>query len=349
MHATTFPDGPRLLADIGGTNARFALDHGGGSIGNIAILACSDYADITAAIRTYLQCCPDMPIRNAIVAIANPVTGDIVRMTNHHWEFSINAVQRALGLDLLLVVNDFTALAMSVPTLAPTELEKIGGGTARNNGVIGLVGAGTGLGVAGLIPSSGRWLALESEGGHVAFSPSDERELTVLKYCWQHYDHVSAERLVSGPGIELIHKALAQQANRSEEKQLTTAAIVADALQAGDPLCQATIECFCGMLGTVSANLAVTLCAQGGIYIGGGVVPRLGGYFAKSPFRSRFEKKGRFSAFNAEIPTYVITAPYPAFTGVARILSDHLGDNGEQAMPIATRQRAMRASSGCAI
>ena len=185
------------------------------------------------------------------------------------------------------------------------------------------MGAGTGLGVAGLMFADNRWLTIESEGGHVAFSPSDERELAVLQYCWQRYDHVSAERLVSGPGIVLIHEALAAQ-QTTRPAALSTAAIVVRALSRADPLCQETIECFCGMLGTVAANLAVTLCAKGGIYIGGGIVPRLGGYFATSPFRSRFESKGRFSSFNAQIPTSIITAPFPAFQGAAAILADYL-------------------------
>jgi glucokinase len=190
--------------------------------------------------------------------------------------------------------------------------------------VIGLVGAGTGLGVGALVPSDGRWLALQSEGGHVAFSPCDQREQAVLSFCWQRYDHVSAERLVSGPGIALIHEALASHRNLNSGAPLSTESIVARALADSDALCRETLDCFCAMLGTVAANIAVTLCARGGIYIGGGVVPRLGEFFARSPFRARFENKGRFSAFTAQIPTLLITAPYPALTGANVLLSRHL-------------------------
>jgi glucokinase len=213
----------------------------------------------------------------------------------------------------------------------------VGGGAARAGSAIGLVGAGTGLGVSGLVPVEDRWVPLHSEGGHVAFSPLDEREVEVLRYCWQRYDHVSAERFVSGPGIALIREALAASRGIALDAALSPAEIVARALSGGDALSREAVDCFCGMLGTVAANLAVTLGAQGGIYIGGGVVPRLGGYFAESPFRARFERKGRFSAFTAQIPTWVITAPYPALTGAAGILAQHLASQ-----PAALPRRRIR-------
>jgi glucokinase len=346
MHAHPYPDGPRLLADIGGTNARFALEYASGKIINAKTLACADFASLTLAMQAYLNRWSCGGIRHAIVAIANPVTGDLVKMTNHHWEFSIEATRSELKFDTLLVVNDFAALAMAVPMLGDDEFEPIGGGTAVPEGVIGVMGAGTGLGVSGLMFAGNRWLAIESEGGHAAFSPSDERELAVLQYCWQRYDHVSVERLVSGPGIALIYEALAAQ-QTPHPAALSTAAIVARAMSRADPLCQETIACFCGMLGTVAANLAVTLCTKGGIYIGGGIVPRLGGYFATSPFRSRFESKGRFSSFNAQIPTSVITAPFPAFQGAAAILADYL--DTKTSNPFAVRRSVQESRTGASL
>jgi glucokinase len=325
MSPEPYPDGPRLLADIGGTNARFALETVPGQVSAIVTLACADYPRFENALLAYLNGRQCAPVRHAVIAIANPVGQDTVAMTNHHWAFSIAAARAELRLDTLLVVNDFAALAMAVPLLMPGELAAIGGGQARAGAVIGLVGAGTGLGVAGLIPAEGRWIALESEGGHMTFSPSDERELAVLRHCWQRYPHVSAERLVSGPGIGLIHQALVAWRGGPAAPVLPTESIVAHALAGTDDLCMETLDCFCGMLGTVAGNVAVTLCAHGGIYLGGGVIPRLGSYFAASPFRARFENKGRFSAFNAQIPTLLITAPYPALTGAATLLSQHLG------------------------
>jgi glucokinase len=312
-----------LLADVGGTNARFALLDSNGAIGRVQTLACAAYPELALAVQDYLRQQGAAEVAHAVIAIANPIDGDRVSMTNHHWTFSIEATRQRLGFATLLVVNDFTALAMAVPNLSGADLRQVGGGSARHNGVIGLVGAGTGLGVAGLVPSEGRWLPLQSEGGHASFSPSDERELTVLRHAWRHYPHVSAERLVSGPGIALTYRALAGDAF----EDLATGEIVARALAQSDPLCMQAIDCFCGMLGTVAGNLAVTLCAHGGIYIGGGVAPRLGRLFARSPFRERFENKGRFSAFNAQIPTLLICAPYPALQGAAAIMARHLGQD----------------------
>lgn len=323
MQNHPYPDGPRLLADIGGTNARFALEPAPGAIQAVQVLACADHARFEDAVRCYLAGA-NAGVRHAVIAIANPVDGDAIRMTNHHWAFSIEAARRALGLDTLLVVNDFTALAMSLPALGPGDLAQVGGGAALPGSAIGLVGAGTGLGVSGLVPSGERWIPLQSEGGHVAFSPLDEREVTVLRHAWQRYDHVSAERFVSGPGLVLIREALAASRGMAHDRELSPSDIVTRGLSGGDALSLEAIDCFCGMLGTVAANLAVTLGARGGIHIGGGVVPRLGAYFVASPFRPRFERKGRFSEFTARIPTWVITAPYPALQGASAILADHL-------------------------
>lgn len=333
MQTTHYNDGPRLLADIGGTNARFALEPAPGAIQAVQTLACADHARFEDAVRFYLagaQWGQGARVRHAVIAIANPVDGDAIRMTNHHWAFSIEAARRELGLDTLLVVNDFTALAMSLPSLQADDLAQVGGGAALAGSAIGLVGAGTGLGVSGLVPDGERWIPLNSEGGHVAFSPLDEREVTVLRHAWQRYDHVSAERFVSGPGLVLIREALAMSRGMAADTSLSPSEIVARGLTGGDLLSLEAIDCFCGMLGTVAANLAVTLGARGGIYIGGGVVPHLGPYFVASPFRARFERKGRFSEFTARIPTWVITAPYPALQGASAILADHLAHAASQ-------------------
>jgi glucokinase len=324
-----YGDGARLLADIGGTNARFALQRAPGRIEAVATLQSAGYPRFADAMRAYLGRHPDQPVRHAVIAIANPVDGDLVKMTNYDWEFSIAEARAELGLDTLLVVNDFAALAMAVPGLPGTDLVKVGGGARVPDGVIGLVGAGTGLGVAGLIPSGGRWTVLQSEGGHVAFSPSDKQEQAILDFCWQRWDHVSAERLVSGPGLSLIHEALAS-IKGIQEPVRDPADIVERALEGNDALCAEVLDAFCGMLGTVAANVAVTLCARGGIYIGGGVVPRLGEWFARSPFRARFENKGRFSNFTARIPCFVIHAACPALSGAAVLLEQHLAQHPDQ-------------------
>jgi len=327
QQAGAHADGPRLLADIGGTNARFALEPAPGRIGQIKTLRGADYQEFTDAVQAYLQWAGHPPVRHAAVAIANPVDGDQIKMTNHDWAFSIEASRTLLGLHSLLVVNDFTALSMAVPQLDSTDLWQIGGGQARPEHAIGVLGAGTGLGVGGLVRGDGRWIPLATEGGHVAFSPFTPRECAILAHCWQTWEHVSAERLVSGPGLEQIHRSLL-----AIDGHAPMALKVEEIVQRGlptavrpDALCRETVDLFCAMLGTVAGNLAVTLGALGGIYIGGGVVPHLGDYFAQSPFRTRFEDKGRFSRYTGAIPTYVIKAEYPAFVGVSAILADKLG------------------------
>jgi len=319
-------DTVRLLADVGGTNARFALETAPGRFEAVQVLGCADHATLGDAIRTYLA----LPlvsafgrVRHAAIAIANPVDGDQVRMTNHHWQFSIEALRQEAGFDILLVVNDFYALARSLPHLGEGDKVQVGGGAARAGAPLGLLGAGTGLGVSGLIPCGDGWDALRSEGGHVSFAPVDEREVAILQFAWREFEHVSFERFLSGAGVELIYRALAHHHGRPVEA-LGAPEISRRALAGECALSSEVLDVFCGMLGTVAGNLAVTLGAQGGVYIGGGIVPRLGERFAASPFRGRFERKGRFSAYLAQVPTYVITAEYPAFLGVSAILAEKL-------------------------
>ena len=319
MNAVT---APRLLADVGGTNARFALETAPRKFEAVAVLACADYPSLGAALQAYLTGPAVRPvytgaIRHAAIAIANPVGGDAVSMTNHHWSFSIAALKRELGLATLLVVNDFSALAMALPWLDPSQRLQVGGGVAQPGRTIGLVGPGTGLGVSGIIPAGKGWVALESEGGHASFAPGDEFEIGILRTLWSEHGHASAERLLSGGGIELIYRSLSGQA-------LGAAEITRRALDGGSSDCLRAVECFCAVLGTVAGNVALTLGATGGMYIGGGIVPRLGTLFARSPFRARFEAKGRLGAYVARIPTYLITEEYPAFLGVSALLAERM-------------------------
>ena len=332
-------DSPRLIADIGGTYARFALEVKPGEFTHVASLRCADHADFHAAVSAYLSGLKGtgtdtgagkhgasqqaQEIAHAAIAIANPVEGDLVRMTNYHWQFSIEEMRQRLGLDTLVVVNDFTALAMALPRLAPGDVRQIGGGEAKMPSVIGLLGSGSGLGVSALIPAGDGWISLGSEGGHTNFAPRDEREIVILRHAWKQFPHVSFERILSGPGLELMYRALAEHAGVVPE-ELSAPDITQRALEASDSVCVDTLEVFCTLLGTAAANLAVTLGALGGIYIGGGIVPRLGAYFDRSPFRARFEDKGRFSAYVAAIPTFVITAEQATFKGASAILDAQL-------------------------
>ena len=326
--ATT--DAPRLLADIGGTYARFALVGAHGRFEHVASLRCADHPDFHSAVTAYLASSPKTGVRHAAIAIANPVSGDQVRMTNYHWEFSIEQMRERLGFDTLLVVNDFTALAMALPRLAAQERRQVGGGAPVAHSVVGLLGSGSGLGVSGLIPTGAGWVSLGSEGGHTSFSPRDERELTILRFAWRSHAHVSFERLLSGPGLELVHAALCDRAGHARP-DWRAPEISRRALDGSDALCRESIDAFCAMLGSAAGNLAVTLGALGGIYIGGGIVPRLGEAFDRSPFRARFEDHGRHSGYLQRIPTYVITAEQATFVGAAAILEAQLERAGVSA------------------
>lgn len=321
--AHAFSDGPRLLADIGATHARFALETAPAVFQSVKVLKCDEFSGIAPLLHSYLADHKNLNLHHAAFAVANPIDGDHVRMTNRDWTFSTEAVRRKLGLHTLLIVNDFTALAMALPGLGAQARMQVGGGKPTEHSVIGLLGPGTGLGVSGLIPTADGFVTLGSEGGHVSFAPHDEREYAILQYAWQLWPHVSTERMVSGPGLELTYRALAKRSGQVVDAR-SAQDILHGALSDADPLCLESLECFCGMLGGAAGNLAVTLGALGGIYIGGGIVPRMGEWFAGSPFRARFEAKGRFAGYLRQIPTYVITTPNPAFFGVAAILSEHL-------------------------
>ena len=335
-------DGPRLLADIGGTNARFALETEPGEISQIRVYPCAEYPTIEDVLKKYLKDTKVGRVNHAAIAIANPVDGDQVSMTNFKWAFSIEATRRALGFDTLLVVNDFTALAMALPGLTDAQRTQVGGGSRRQNSVIGLLGPGTGLGVSGLIPADDRWIALGSEGGHATFAPMDEREDIVMHYARKKWPHVSFERVAAGPGIELIYRALAARDKKRVAPSVDPAYVV-DRAHAGDALALEAVECFCGILGTFAGNLAVTLGALGGIYVGGGVVLKLGDLFLRSSFRERFEAKGRFAPYLANVPTYLITAEYPAFLGVSAILAEQLSNRaGGGSSAVFERIRQMR-------
>ncbi|HZT88535.1 MAG TPA: glucokinase [Stellaceae bacterium] len=310
----------RLVGDIGGTNARFGLVAPDGTLLHSSILADADYATLEDAIRAYLGMRGELPMpRMGALAIASAITGDRVAMTNHSWAFSTSEMRRSLGFERLEVLNDFTAAALALPHLGPKDRMVVGGGAPVAGRPIGVLGPGSGLGVSGLIPNGAGWIALTGEGGHSTMAPATHRENAVLDLMRRRFDHVSAERCISGPGLVNLYRTLAEL--DGVPAALDTPAQITDPASAlQDPLCHETIEMFCSMLGTVAGNLALTLGAQGGVYIAGGVVPRLGERFLASPFRERFEAKGRFRPYLTAIPTYVSTHPLLAFLGCAAAL-----------------------------
>ncbi len=315
---------PKLIADIGGTNARFALLKGD-DVDDEQVLACDDHPTLVAAIEHYLKSIgassPRHRPQEAAMAIAGPITGDHIRMTNHVWEFSAATTRQQLGLSRLIFMNDFTALAMSLRYLPPQDLEPIGGGRAVLGTTIALLGPGTGLGVSGLVPAGDHWIPLQGEGGHVTLSVMNEREMAVLAQLRQRFSHVSAERVLSGPGLINLYDALCAIEGVVPDV-LSPKDITDRALSGGCRLSLETVSMFCALLGTLSGNLVLTLGAVGGLYIGGGIVPQLGKFFANSAFRDRFEDKGRYADYLADVPIYVIRTPLPAFIGLARAFID---------------------------
>jgi glucokinase len=311
----------RLLADIGGTNIRFALLADGALRPERELsLRCADFDGLEQAARHYLAQAGDPVIIEAAIDVATAVTGDLVKLTNSPWAFSIEQTRRQLGLQRLLVLNDFTALALSLPLLAAEELRQVGRGTTVAGAPIALIGAGTGLGVSGLLHCEGRWLPIQGEGGHTAFSPADEREDAVLGVLRERFGHVSTERLASGPGLVNIYRALSVLAH-DVPREREPERVAELGMRGEDPRCQEALTMFCAVLGMAAGNLVVTLGARGGLYIGGGIVPKLGEWFDRSPFRARFEHKGRFASYVAGVPTLVILAENPALRGLAAALS----------------------------
>lgn len=315
---------PRLIADIGGTNARFALLRGEERSDEL-VLACADYPDIVTAIEHYLKRVKasegaSRP-REGAFAIAGPVTGDVIRMTNHVWQFSAAQTRQRLTFDRLIFMNDFTALAMAVRHLPQSDLEPVGGGRPLPRTPIALLGPGTGLGVSGLIPAGDHWIPLQGEGGHVTLSVMNEREIEVLKQLHQRFSHVSAERVLSGAGLVNLYDALCALEGVVPEP-LTPPDVTRRAMEASCRICMEAISMFCALLGTLAGNLVLTLGAFGGLYIGGGIVPQLRRLFISSHFRDRFEDKGRYAEFLAAVPTYIIHTPLPALIGLAHAFSE---------------------------
>lgn len=313
---------PRLLGDIGGTNARFAWQAERSALPTeVTSYACADHNSVQSAIEHYLAEHRMMRPPACAIGIANPIVGDRVQMTNHHWSFSIAELQHNLGLKRLRVINDFTALALSLPTLQPEDTHQIGSGVAVTGAALAVLGPGTGLGVSGLLPTgAGRFVPLTGEGGHVTLAPQNEREAAVVGALARRFGHVSAERALSGPGLVNLYDAACTLAHRSA-LPLAPADVVDRARIEADPQCVAAVELFCLFLGDVAGNLALTLGARGGVYIGGGLAPRLRAEIERSAFRARFEAKGRFREYLGAIPTFIIDAQVsPALLGAARAL-----------------------------
>lgn len=312
---------PRLLGDIGGTNARWAWQESAGAeLEDVSVQPCDASASLQQSAQNYLSSHGHKSPRWAGIGIATVITGDDVRVTNGSWRFSISEFQRALSLERCLVINDFTALAMSLPALKPTDLRAVGGGAAVAGATIALLGPGTGLGVSGLVPDvAGRFTALSGEGGHATLAATDDVEAALIGILRRQFQHVSAERVLSGSGLVNLYQAICTMEGRPvrglEPSDVTDAAVAGS-----DAQCVQAVQHFTRFLGNVAGNLALTLGSLGGVYIGGGIVPRLGVAFDDALFRQSFESKGRYRSLLSTVPVSVITASTPALTGAGRAL-----------------------------
>jgi glucokinase len=325
-----FKDQDRLLvADIGGTHARFSFADasiGASSLTPPFVLETNSFDTFSDALQEVMDETGRPVVRAAAVCAAGPVVagpkGPQIEMTNCSWVLSDKDLAEKLGTDDVALVNDFAALAHALQLFAPDDLRQIGGGASAPGGPKGVLGAGTGLGVAGLVPDSRNGFALvDGEGGHADISPTNARELAIFERLLQRFGTVSAETILSGDGLEALHDALCELEGRTCEK-VSAAEIAARAATGGEPLSAEAVECFTNWLGSAAANVALTLGATGGIYIAGGIVPKWGGLFDGKKFRARFENRGKMEAYMKDIPTYVVTAPDPALKGLVEIAND---------------------------
>jgi glucokinase len=307
-----------LVADIGGTNARLGIAQWNSASATVAIsaihsLRCADFRDIAELLQAYLHALPPAPIarpRAACLAIAGPLRNNSGTLTNIGWRVDGDELARRLELDHVQLLNDFGALAASVPYLADAEVFRIRANPDAN-GPISVVGAGTGFGAALLVPRGGGWDLVATEGGHVSFAPTSRREQQVWEFLRGYEQHVCVEHVLSGSGIVNIHRALggAEALGPDQISQL--------ALAGSDARCCETIEIFCEVFGSVAGNVALTQGARGGIFLGGGILPKLLPLFDEQQFLARFDAKGIMADYVKALPVAVVTAEYPALTGAA--------------------------------
>ncbi|HEX5420036.1 MAG TPA: glucokinase [Gammaproteobacteria bacterium] len=308
-----------LIADIGATNTRCALLDEKGRILAPETFRNDGFPGLEDVLRAYLanRRSGDRPKRAAL-AIAAPILGDSVEMTNRGWAFSQAQLARDFGLARLLVVNDFAAVAWALPALQPAQILQVGGGSPAPHTPLAVLGPGSGLGVSSIVPTRSGWALAHGEGGHVTLAAATDQEAAVIDLIRMEFGHCSAERLLSGPGLVNLYQTLGKLAGRGPAT--VTPADVSALAEKGESLAVQARSMFFSLLGNVAGNLALTLGARAGVYSAGGIIPKLLEPFKVSQFRVRFESKGRYRWYLERIPTYAITEEYPAFVGLRALL-----------------------------
>lgn len=315
-----------LVADIGGTNARFGLmDSSSCTLQRVTRYSVAQFAQFNDALQHYLDHIAGLGVwqaapQAACLAVACVVDKREVEFTNSPWVINRQEVSRRLNGAKIDIINDFTAVGHAVADLKAQDWHQIGAGVSLANKPIAILGPGTGLGVSALVPAGTGYQVLDGEGGHVDFAPVDVQEIAVLQVLTRRFGRVSAERLLSGAGLLNIYSALAELAGQSIVQQ-TPEQMTSAALDGLDPLAMQSLHMFCRVLGSVAGNLALTLGAKGGVYIAGGIVPRFIGFLEQSDFRQRFESKGRFQSYLADVSVRVVTKNNLGLYGAVKKLS----------------------------
>lgn len=303
-----------LLADIGGTNARFALVEDGRPSSPL-VLPVAAFATAEAAIAEALaRLAPRAPLVQAVLALAGPVAGGTVRLTNADWQLSSAAIAARFGFARVWLVNDFLAQAHALPHLAGSDLRPIGGGRAEPGAPMLVLGPGTGLGVAGYLP--GPRLALPTEGGHVGLAPTDAREDAVVAALRARDGRAGAEEALSGRGLGFLHATLAGLRGAAVPARDAPAVLAA---AAACPVAAETVDVFLGLLAGLAGDLALAWGARGGVFLAGGILPRLAERLDLAVFRRRFEAKAPMAGWMAEVPLNLVLHPAPAFLGLAAL------------------------------
>ena len=304
----------QIVADIGGTNARFAyVEHNSDELRGIEVFPCADFPFLADAIRTYMQRDDVTRVDSICLAVAGPVETDWIDLPNNHWAFSQEKLAGSLGVSVE-IINDFSAQVLSIDALEESELQWLGTPRPGGESVKAVVGPGTGLGVSALMPSG---YILPSEAGHVAFAPVDEHEAELLKVLWERYHRVSAERVLSGPGLANLYWANCRLDGHCRE--LPAPEVTAGA-QADDPYCRRAVTDFCAILASFAGDVALMTGAADGVYLSGGILPRILDLLDEDMFRERFQDKGRFREFNNTVPLAIVRAEHPGLRGCVQAL-----------------------------
>jgi glucokinase len=304
-----------LLADIGGTYARFCLA-GERSVGPTWSTEVGNHASVVDALRAYLVLDHGREsVGGALLAAAGPVQGGRCKLTNAAWTLDEEEIASALRLPWARIVNDLEAVAAGLPDIDPAQTRLIGPDGALPGAPMAIVSPGTGLGMACVVVAPAGRCVVTSEGGHAALAGTDDHEDRLIASLRRRFGRASAERVLSGPGLVNLHQAFAELEG-SDSPRLTPSDVTEKAFDSSSPRCRATIDAFCAFLGAVAGDVALTFGARGGVYIGGGIVPRFVDHLARSAFRQQFVSKGRMHAYLERIPTRVILHPNPAFVGL---------------------------------